>query len=157
MKKIVKGTKEQRINRMTRMALEWQDDLRNNKTNIKNSSYYFRKYHIGPYKTELFSDILTANIDRNWVINKMNLCSAHKKLLKQSLEERRIAHKLTISQPSLFDEESTLINNGKENVITSNVEAVKAINRQIYGLSDYSDLELINELKNRDYKVLREY
>lgn len=157
MKEIIKGTKEQRINRMTRMALEWQDDLRNNKTNIKNSSYYFRKYHIGPYKVELFSDIATANIDRNWVINKMNLCSAHKKLLKKNLEERRIASKIDISQPSLFDDNTdTLTYKGeinKSNIVSN----IKAVNHQIYDITDYSDLELINELKKRDYKVIKEY
>ena len=40
---MVKGNFEQRVNRFTRMALEWQDDV--NRDIIKPSSYYQRKYH----------------------------------------------------------------------------------------------------------------
>lgn len=141
MKQIIKGTKEQRINRMTRMALEWQDDARTPER-LKNSSYYFRKYHIGPYKTELFNDIKTANITREWVLNKMNMCYNHKRLLKEQLEKRK-HNEVTI--PSLFD--------SIKNDVSENVEEQVIV----ISLKDYRDEELINELKERNYKVIKEF
>lgn len=135
MKEIIKGTKEQRINRMTRMALEWQDDART-PSQLKNSSYYFRKYHIGPYKVDFFDDIKTANINREWVLNKMQICSEHKRLLKHKLIQRKLNE---VQQPTLFDEF-----NKEENVeVVSN------------SLEKYNDLELIDELKRREYMVFK--
>lgn len=140
MKQIIKGTKEQRINRMTRMALEWQDDARSPER-LKNSSYYFRKYHIGPYKTELFNDIKTANITREWIIDKMNICSLHKKMLKEKLEKRK-NNEITVSTPSLFD--------SIEDIDMTIVDEVNT-------LSSFSDIDLIDELKKRNYKIFKEF
>lgn len=145
MKEIIKGTKEQRINRMMRMTLEWQSDINDKKSELKNSSYYFKKYHIGPYKVDLFSDIATANINREWVINKMNICSQHKKMLKANLENKR-QNKIDFKcpQPSLFDDDIDSIIHLRPVRMEKNI-------------SDFTDMELINELKKRDYKIIKEY
>lgn len=136
MKEIIKGTREQRINRMTRMALEWQDDART-PSQLKKSSYYFRKYHIGPYKVDFFSDIKTANINREWILNKMQLCSEHKKVLKNKLLNRKLNE---VHQPSLFDDVKVT----DENIVLNELER-------------YNDSELIDELKKRQYVIFKKY
>lgn len=72
-KKRYVGTAEDRINKWMRMCLQWQFDIRNN--NERKASHYFTKYHVGKYPKRFFSDLAESVIDRNYVIEKMNMIS----------------------------------------------------------------------------------
>ena len=66
----------------------------------------------------------------------MQICSEHKRLLKHKLIQRKLNE---VQQPTLFDEF-----NKEENVeVVSN------------SLEKYNDLELIDELKRREYMVFK--
>lgn len=70
------GTTEDRINKWMRMCLQWQFDIR--RGNEKSASHYFTKYHVGKYSKKYFSDLNRCVVDRDYVINKMNLISAER-------------------------------------------------------------------------------
>ena len=84
---MVKGNFEQRVNRFTRMALEWQDDI--NRGIVKPHSYYQRKFHVGMTPKEYFKDIKTLSIDRQWVISTMEKISNKKKQESLRYKEKK--------------------------------------------------------------------
>ena len=67
------GTTEDRINKWMRMCLQWQFDIRRGIE--KKSSHYYTKYHVGKYPKRYFEDLKDCVVDRDYVINKMNLIS----------------------------------------------------------------------------------
>ena len=67
------GSTEDRINKWMRMCLQWQFDIRRGIE--RKASHYYTKYHVGKYPKEYFKDLKNAIIDRNYVINKMNMIS----------------------------------------------------------------------------------
>ena len=67
------GTTEDRINKWMRMCLHWQFDIRRGIE--KKSSHYYTKYHVGKYPKKWFVDLKDSVVDRDYVINKMNLIS----------------------------------------------------------------------------------
>lgn len=67
------GSTEDRINKWMRMCLQWQFDIRRGIE--RKASHYYTKYHVGKYPKKYFADLGNAVIDRNYVINKMNIIS----------------------------------------------------------------------------------
>ena len=67
------GSTEDRINKWMRMCLQWQFDIR--RGNERDSVHYFTKYHVGKYPKKWFDDLKDSVVDREYVINKMNLIS----------------------------------------------------------------------------------
>ena len=67
------GSTEDRINKWMRMCLQWQFDIRRGIE--KKPSHYYTKYHVGKYPKKWFADLKDCVVDREYVINKMNLIS----------------------------------------------------------------------------------
>lgn len=67
------GSTEDRINKWMRMCLQWQFDIRRGIE--RKPSHYYIKYHVGKYPKKWFDDLKDSVIDREYVINKMNLIS----------------------------------------------------------------------------------
>jgi len=67
------GSTEDRINKWMRMCLQWQFDIRRGIE--RKSSHYYTKYHVGKYPKKYFEDLAYSVVDRDYVINKMNLIS----------------------------------------------------------------------------------
>ena len=83
MEKRYVGTTEDRINKWMRMCLQWQFDIRRGIE--KKSSHYYTKYHVGKYPKKWFEDLKDCVIDREYVINKMNLISEDRMKRDRSL------------------------------------------------------------------------
>ena len=77
------GTTEDRINKWMRMCLQWQFDIRRGIE--KKSSHYYTKYHVGKYPKKWFEDLKDCVVDREYVINKMNLISEDRMKRDRSL------------------------------------------------------------------------
>jgi hypothetical protein len=88
------GTTEDRINKWMRMCLQWQFDIR--RGTERRPNYYFTKYHVGKYKPTYFSDLKDSIVDREYVINKMNLISEDRMLRDRSLGQN--SNKVIIKQ-----------------------------------------------------------
>lgn len=80
------GTTEDRINKWMRMCLQWQFDIRRGIE--KKSAYYFTKYHVGKYSKKWFADLKNCVVDREYVINKMNLISDDRMKRDRSLGQK---------------------------------------------------------------------
>ena len=80
------GTTEDRINKWMRMCLHWQFDIRRGIE--KKSSHYYTKYHVGKYPKKWFVDLKDSVVDRDYVINKMNLISEDRMKRDRSLGEK---------------------------------------------------------------------
>jgi hypothetical protein len=83
MEKRYVGTTEDRINKWMRMCLQWQFDIRRGIE--KKSSHYYTKYHVGKYPKKWFEDLKDCVVDREYVINKMNLISEDRMKRDRSL------------------------------------------------------------------------
>ena len=83
MEKRYVGTTEDRINKWMRMCLQWQFDIRRGIE--KKSSHYYTKYHVGKYPKKWFADLKDCVVDREYVINKMNLISEDRMKRDRSL------------------------------------------------------------------------
>lgn len=88
------GTTEDRINKWMRMCLHWQFDIRRGIE--KKSSHYYTKYHVGKYPKKWFVDLKDSVVDRDYVINKMNLISEDRMKRDRSLGHKR--NKVIIKQ-----------------------------------------------------------
>ena len=88
------GTTEDRINKWMRMCLHWQFDIRRGIE--KKSSHYYTKYHVGKYPKKWFVDIKDSVVDRDYVINKMNLISEDRMKRDRSLGQK--SNKVIIKQ-----------------------------------------------------------
>lgn len=77
------GTTEDRINKWMRMCLQWQFDIRRGIE--RKSSHYYTKYHVGKYPKKWFADLKDCVVDRDYVINKMNLISEDRMKRDRSL------------------------------------------------------------------------
>jgi len=88
------GTTEDRINKWMRMCLQWQFDIRRGIE--KKSSHYYTKYHVGKYPKKWFADLKDCVIDRDYVINKMNLISEDRMKRDRSLGQK--SNKVVIKQ-----------------------------------------------------------
>lgn len=88
------GTTEDRINKWMRMCLHWQFDIRRGIE--KKSSHYYTKYHVGKYPKKWFVDLKDSVIDRDYVINKMNLISEDRMKRDRSLGQK--SNKVVIKQ-----------------------------------------------------------
>ena len=133
---MVKGNFEQRVNRFTRMALEWQDDV--NRDIIKPNSYYQRKYHFGMTPKEFFKDIKTISIDRQWVISTMEKISQKKK--QESVRYKKKKDQL---QLELFNDKNLKID------IETNTHKKSLI--------EYDTNDLIKEVSKRGFIVFKQY
>lgn len=94
MKKRYIGTTEDRINKWMRMCLHWQFDIRRGIE--KKSSHYYTKYHVGKYPKKWFVDLKDSVVDRDYVINKMNLISEDRMKRDRSLGQK--SNKVVIKQ-----------------------------------------------------------
>ena len=94
MKKRYIGTTEDRINKWMRMCLHWQFDIRRGIE--KKSSHYYTKYHVGKYPKKWFVDLKDSVVDRDYVINKMNLISEDRMKRDRSLGQK--SNKVIIKQ-----------------------------------------------------------
>jgi len=88
------GTTEDRINKWMRMCLQWQFDIRRGIE--KKSSHYYTKYHVGKYPKKWFVDLKDSVVDRDYVINKMNLISEDRMKRDRSLGQK--SNKVVIKQ-----------------------------------------------------------
>lgn len=88
------GTTEDRINKWMRMCLHWQFDIRHGIE--KKSSHYYTKYHVGKYPKKWFVDLKDSVVDRDYVINKMNLISEDRMKRDRSLGQK--SNKVIIKQ-----------------------------------------------------------
>ena len=88
------GTREDRINKWMRMCLHWQFDIRRGIE--KKSSHYYTKYHVGKYPKKWFVDLKDSVVDRDYVINKMNLISEDRMKRDRSLGQK--SNKVIIKQ-----------------------------------------------------------
>lgn len=88
------GTTEDRINKWMRMCLHWQFDIR--RGSEKKSSHYYTKYHVGKYPKKWFVDLKDSVVDRDYVINKMNLISEDRMKRDRSLGQK--SNKVIIKQ-----------------------------------------------------------
>lgn len=88
------GTTEDRINKWMRMCLHWQFDIRRGIEN--KSSHYYTKYHVGKYPKKWFVDLKDSVVDRDYVINKMNLISEDRMKRDRSLGQK--SNKVIIKQ-----------------------------------------------------------
>lgn len=77
------GSTEDRINKWMRMCLQWQFDIRRGIE--RKSSHYYTKYHVGKYPKKWFADLKDCIVDRDYVINKMNLISEDRMKRDRSL------------------------------------------------------------------------
>ena len=77
------GSTEDRINKWMRMCLQWQFDIRRGIE--KKSSHYYTKYHVGKYPKKWFADLKDCVVDREYVINKMNLISEDRMIRDRNL------------------------------------------------------------------------
>ena len=94
MEKRYVGTPEDRINKWMRMCLQWQFDIRRGIE--KKSSHYYTKYHVGKYPKKWFADLKDCVVDRDYVINKMNLISEDRMKRDRSLGQK--SNKVVIKQ-----------------------------------------------------------
>lgn len=94
MEKRYVGTTEDRINKWMRMCLHWQFDIRRGIE--KKSSHYYTKYHVGKYPKKWFVDLKDSVVDRDYVINKMNLISEDRMKRDRSLGQK--SNKVIIKQ-----------------------------------------------------------
>lgn len=94
MEKRYVGTTEDRINKWMRMCLQWQFDIRRGIE--KKSSHYYTKYHVGKYPKKWFADLKDCVVDRDYVINKMNLISEDRMKRDRSLGQK--SNKVVIKQ-----------------------------------------------------------
>ena len=88
------GSTEDRINKWMRMCLQWQFDIRRGIE--KKSSHYYTKYHVGKYPKKWFADLKDSVVDRDYVINKMNLISEDRMKRDRSLGQK--SNKVVIKQ-----------------------------------------------------------
>lgn len=88
------GTTEDRINKWMRMCLQWQFDIRRGIE--KKPSHYYTKYHVGKYPKKWFADLKDCVVDRDYVINKMNLISEDRMKRDRSLGQK--SNKVVIKQ-----------------------------------------------------------
>ena len=88
------GTTEDRINKWMRMCLHWQFDIRRGIE--KKSSHYYTKYHVGKYPKKWVVDLKDSVVDRDYVINKMNLISEDRMKRDRSLGQK--SNKVIIKQ-----------------------------------------------------------
>ncbi len=88
------GTTEDRINKWMRMCLQWQFDIRRGIE--RKSSHYYTKYHVGKYPKKWFADLKDSVVDRDYVINKMNLISEDRMMRDRSLGQK--SNKVVIKQ-----------------------------------------------------------
>jgi hypothetical protein len=88
------GSTEDRINKWMRMCLQWQFDIRRGIE--KKSSHYYTKYHVGKYPKKWFADLKDCVVDREYVINKMNLISEDRMKRDRSLGQK--SNKVVIKQ-----------------------------------------------------------
>ena len=88
------GSTEDRINKWMRMCLQWQFDIRRGIE--KKSSHYYTKYHVGKYAKKWFADLKDSVVDRDYVINKMNLISEDRMKRDRSLGQK--SNKVVIKQ-----------------------------------------------------------
>ena len=80
------GSTEDRINKWMRMCLQWQFDIRRGIE--KKPSHYYTKYHVGKYPKKWFADLKDCVVDREYVINKMNLISDDRMKRDRSLGKK---------------------------------------------------------------------
>lgn len=88
------GSTEDRINKWMRMCLQWQFDIRRGIE--RKSSHYYTKYHVGKYPKKWFADLKDCVVDREYVINKMNLISEDRMKRDRSLGQK--SNKVVIKQ-----------------------------------------------------------
>ena len=136
------GTTEQRINKWMRMCLHWQFDIQRGIE--KKSSYYFTKYHVGKYPKRFFNDLSNCVVDREYVINKMNLISEDR--MKRDRKLGLNSNRVYIQQvyiPNYFD------NYKIKGVKINDSTILKNVGKNKIGLSDISTVNLIKEVRSR--------
>ena len=136
------GSTEDRINKWMRMCLQWQFDIRRGIE--KKSSHYFEKYHVGKYSKEYFSDLSTSVIDRNYVINKMNLISEARMRRDRSLGKK--SNRVVIRQVNIPD---YTIRHKTKSIKLENDTIIKDVGKSKYYLSDISTDLLLEEINKR--------
>lgn len=132
------GSTEDRINKWMRMCLQWQFDIRRGIE--KKPNHYFTKYHVGKYSKKFFDDLPYSVVDRNYVINKMNLISEDR--MKRDRKLGHNSNKVVIKQADYAD------SNKKGRKISEDT-ILKNVAKSSINLSDVSTEMLMAELSNR--------
>ena len=135
------GSTEDRINKWMRMCLQWQFDIRRGIE--KRPNHYFTKYHVGKYPKRFFDDLSESVVDRDYVINKMNLISEDRMNRDRSLGIN--SNKVVIEQVESPDCSMHPARGIKVNDDT----VVKKVAKRKHDLSKISTHELAFELYKR--------
>ena len=136
------GTTEDRINKWLRMCLQWQFDIRRGIE--RKSSHYYTKYHVGKYPKKWFADLKDCVVDREYVINKMNLISEDRMKRDRSLGQN--SNKVVIKQ---IDIPNYNLKHKTVGVKISDDTILKNVAKSKYNLSEVSTQNLIDELNRR--------
>lgn len=142
MEKRYVGTTEDRINKWMRMCLQWQFDIRRGIE--KKSSHYYTKYHVGKYPKKWFEDLKDCVIDREYVINKMNLISEDRMKRDRSLGLN--SKKVVIKQ---IDIPNYSVAHKTCGIKLNDETILRNVAKSTCNLSEVSTENLINELKKR--------
>lgn len=136
------GSTEERINKWMRMLLEYQFDIK--REQVKKFDYYCTKYHVGKYAKKWFEDLPHSVVDREYVINKMNLISEDrmKRDRKLGLKSNRVLIK-QVDVPNYDIKYKTKSIKINDNTILKNV------GKSRYNLSEVSTIALMTELAKR--------
>ena len=136
------GTTEQRINKWMRMCLHWQFDIQRGIE--KKSSYYFTKYHVGKYPKRFFNDLSNCVVDREYVINKMNLISEDR--MKRDRKLGLHSNRVLIKQ---IDIPNYNIKYKTKGVKINDSTILKNVVKSKLNLSEISTVNLVDEIRSR--------
>ena len=137
------GTTEDRINKWMRMCLQWQFDIRRGIE--KKSSHYFTKYHVGKYSKHYFADLSTSVVDRDYVINKMNIISEDRMKRDRSLGLN--SNRVVIEQVEI---PNYTINHKSKKVKMDDTTIIKNVAKSKLNLENVSTKNLVQELIRRN-------
>lgn len=140
------GTSEDRINKWMRMCLQWQFDKRRGIE--KRASHYYTKYHVGKYPKRFFDDLSYSVVDRDYVINKMNLISEDR--MKRDRKLGLKSNRVVLKQIDFPINKIGLVSVGIK--INDNT-ILKYVAKSQYKLSDISTKNLADELRRRTNKI----
>lgn len=137
-----RGNEVLRINKWMRMCLHWQfDKLRKEE---KKASYYYTKYHVGKYPKRFFADLIYNVIDRDYVINKMNIISEYR--MKRDRKLGLKSNRVLIRQIEMPTDKIGFVSVG---VKVGDDTIVKNVAKSKFDLSEVSTISLVEELERR--------
>lgn len=125
------------------MCLQWQFDIR--RGNERPSKHYYEKYHVGKYPKSYFDDLADSVVDREYVINKMNIISEAR--MKRDRNLGINSNKVVIKQSEIPSEKTK---NRVTGIRISDDTILKRVPKAEQDLSNASLTDLRLELMKRD-------